>query len=199
MKYADDMKVRVDAAERDETLTRLYAKKKSSVRNVACDFGASTFKANRYEAFIVTQASVLGVSLETLYGPCAASLKSRGRLFCADLMERESGISARMRPRGVCAPEGWRFRTTEAHVEALQDAGLQVENKIDMGVELLASIRSGFQQSLSVLSQLRACDRDQRAKSIPLYLEQIETWGTIYALVESGKLQASAILAVKQR
>ena len=38
-----------------------------------------------------------------------------------------------------------------------------------------------------------------RPECLVAYLEQIETWGAIYALVEAGKLEATGVLAVKKR
>lgn len=193
LKYADDMKVRVDAAEQDAALTRLYAKKNSSVRNVP---GSSAFKPNRYDCFIALQASALGGPLDTLCQQISASLKARGKLFCADLMCRDGGCMP-IKP-GPSAHNGWRFQSYEAYAKAIQDACFDIEDTLDVSAALLASVRLGFNQSLSLLSELRDAGQAQRAGSMPFYLEQIETWGTIYGLLEGGKLQAMGILAAKR-
>lgn len=80
----------------------------------------------------------------------------------------------------------------------MEDAGLAIEGRFDMSAALLASIRSGFYKSLGALAELRNSDQTDRPKHLAAYLEQIETWGTIYALVEAGKLGATGILAVKK-
>jgi hypothetical protein len=199
LKYAEDMKASVDAAERDIALTRVYTKKSSSIRNVPWKSGSPAFKANRYESFIVAQASTLNMPLEALYQQSAMSLKGRGKIFAADLMEFKSGAGLGMKLRGVAAGEGWRFHSCEDHVKSIADAGFAIESRFDMSAALLASIRSGFYKSLGALAELRTSDQTDRPKHLAAYLEQIETWGTVYALVEAGKLEATGILAIKQR
>lgn len=199
LKYADDLKARVDAVERDATLTRLYARKKSSIHNMAFEFQRLPFQTSRYEAFIVMQTCVLGVPLDVLYGQGAASLKKQGQIFCADLMARKDGCDVRLKARGTSASNEWSFQSRESHTQTLQDAGLKIEDCLDLSKALLAAIRSGFYQSLPMLAELRTPGQAKRMKAVLHYLEQLETWGAIYDMVENGGLEAVAILATKVR
>ena len=55
----------------------------------------------------------------------------------------------------------------------------------------------GSLQEQGAIDDLHAIAREVY-HALAAYLEQIETWGTIYALVEAGKLEATGILAVKK-
>ncbi|HVV71445.1 MAG TPA: hypothetical protein VHI52_08100 [Verrucomicrobiae bacterium] len=105
----------------------------------------------------------------------------------------------KLKEAAVGSPDGWRLHTHEAHLNYMESSGFEVESQYDMTAAVLASIRSGFYNSLAVLAKLKTSETQDRAESVGHYWKQIETWGAVYALFESGKLKAAAIVARKRR
>lgn len=198
LKYAEDMQAYVDAAEREGALTRTYAKSGSRIHSFSPWSMDAMFKPGRYGAFIILQSSALSIRPENLYKEGAECIKPGGKLFIADLMEIDDDPGFGMKMRGLAASQGWRFHSFKVHVQGVQEAGLKIEQVHDLSAPLLAAIRCGFQKSLYLLAQFRNGEAECRAKRLARYWEQVEAWGVIYTLIETAKLSARGITAVKR-
>lgn len=198
LKYADDIGVAVDAAEAGPTLTRLYAKSKTSIRSMEWNPDAPLFKRNRHQAFIVMQANALSGPLETIYGQSAVGLKRGGRLFAADLMPVDGSADDAC---GICTRPAGRsnLRSFEEHVSALESAGFDIESKSDATENFMAAIRCGLLQSLDMLEELCAFDKFNRVQRIGAFAAQLGTWKKMYDLAAVRKIEAVCILAVRTR
>lgn len=197
-KYADDLGVAVDAAEAEPTLTRLYAKSKTSIRSTEWNPEIPLFKKSRHQAFIVMQANALRGPLETVYGQSVAGLKRGGRLFAADLMVIGGDDGE---PRRICAgPFG---RSTlcsfEEHASALEFAGFHIESRNDLTENFLSAVRSGLLQSLDMLEELCAVDKLNRIQRIGAFAAQLEAWKGMYDLAAARKIEAACILATRAK
>ncbi len=192
-KYADDTSVAVDAAEADPTLTRLYAKNKSSIKTTEWKPDAALFKKKRHQAFIALQMSALSGPLEIIYGQCATGLKVGGKLFAADLMETGA------RNAGSGPDGGSTLRTIDEHVSSLKSVGFDIGNKGDLTENFLAAVRSGLLQSLAMLEDLRSPNASNRVQRTSAFALQLKTWKAMHGLAAARKIQAICILATRVR
>jgi hypothetical protein len=196
-KYADDTKRPVDGAEAEPTLTRSDANRKSSINSVEWKPDEPLFKNNRYQTFIVVQATALRAPLEIIYGKAANATKVGGKLFLGDLMESNGVIADSMAPNGVGATGEQALHSSDQHISALKSVGLEIECKYDLTTNFLAAVRSGFRQSLTMLEELRTSNENCRNQRTSAYAVQLETWRKMYNLATARKIELIGILATR--
>ena len=187
-RYAEDTGIWIDAFETELALSRLHRKKSSNIRLNKWNKDATLLKKNRYAALVVVEPSQVCPSLEVVYGQCTSGLKLEGRILVADLMR--SGMH-----RSIRGPAGGDLHSFDEHKNALASVGLTIEEEHDLTDNLMAAIRSGFCETLKMLRQLSMPDRRERQVA---YCDQLEVWGTLYALAQKRVIHAAGFLATKQ-
>lgn len=199
-RYAEDSGMKIDAAEAELALSRLYTSRKKAINTIEWKPDTPFFKLDRYDAFVVLQASALCTSLETVYAKSVRAVKVGGKLFAADLTGGNdtvgpASVRQRVQPLGGTQP----LRTLDEHMAAIASVGFEIESTHDLTPNCLAAVRSGFFQALGMIEELRALDDTNGAQRMRAFAEQLEAWGGFYRLGEKREIGASGILAVRRK
>lgn len=196
-KYADDTGIRVDAVESDPAITQLCATRRSSIETSTWNQDETSFKKNRYQTFVVLQASALVAPLETVYSKAAAALKIGGKLFAGDLMKcNGTGIDGQPQA-AIVSLDVQTLHLCNEHISALEAVGLKIESRLDLTAEFLAAVRSGFFKSIKLLEELQECDETDTRRRMATLAVQIATWKRIYYLAVERKLEVIGFVATR--
>jgi hypothetical protein len=190
-KYAEDKGIWIDAVEAEPALSQIHKKPQTTIRLFRWGGATEGLKTNRYTYCAAFHASAFAVSLDEVYGKCAAALKVKGTLLVGDVMwTAEPGTGAPL-------PGGRTFHSLDGHKAALSRAGMKVERTLEFSDNLKSAIYAGLVQSTKDLAEWRALParvKDQRKAAL---MEQLELWAAICTLIQRKMLCVTGLIASK--
>jgi len=192
-RYSKDTGLWIDAFESEPELSRFSKDKDAKMSLKPWDNSPNLLGAGKFTDVIAFQTSALNEDLPAIYGLIAKSLKKAGRLYAADLMLE--GPSRAAAPGRVALLQN--LKPLDEHKQAIVAAGLSVEKEFDLTHEVIVRIRSGFQESTDKLSEICHLEGPLKAQMTAAYCAQLEIWATAAVLLETGKIVARGVLAVK--
>ncbi|MGA7710920.1 MAG: hypothetical protein WCA81_03385 [Rhizomicrobium sp.] len=184
-----EIDVWIDAFECEPALSEIQKWPKDKVKLIPWKEGGQTLPSKRFTKLAVLHASRIPGSLPELTAKYAASLKSDGQLFLADLVAGKADAHAQF--------GGLELRRFDEYKDALKKAQLTLSHEYNLDKEIRGAILRGLYNSINMLANIRMLKEPWKGQRLAAFYKELDSLSRLYRDIENGDIAAVGILAQK--
>lgn len=194
-RFSEEIGVWIDVLEVASVRFSLDRRRADKIKRGSWTPGKGLLPKGKFAYLYLAQPSFLAATLGAIYREAADGMKSSGALFLADIFIANPAVSDAL--PSIQIPGSARWQSVDAHLRALADAKLNVDQEFDLNRDVLMAIRDGFLRGVGKLSDIRALEQPWRNQRQTGFMLELETWFKLYRLIELGAITAKAYICRK--